>query len=50
MNYRNLPILKEIEHFFNVYKSLEGRLSLTFGWSGKGATLQRVQTAQTRRS
>jgi len=37
-------ILKEIEHFFNVYKSLEGRLSLTFGWSEKAVALQRIET------
>jgi inorganic pyrophosphatase len=36
-------ILKEIEHFFNVYKSLEGELSLTFGWSGKPEALQRIE-------
>jgi inorganic pyrophosphatase len=42
-------ILQEIEHFFNVYKSLEGRMSLTFGWSGKADALQRIATVQTRR-
>lgn len=25
-------LLKEVEHFFNVYKDLEGRESATFGW------------------
>ncbi len=42
-------ILQEIEHFFNVYKSLEGHMSLTFGWSGKADALQRIETSQTRR-
>ena len=36
-------VLKEIEQFFGVYKSLEGKVSLTFGWSGKREALQRIQ-------
>jgi len=38
--------LKEIEHFFNVYKNLEGRRSLTFGWSGKAEAHQRIETCR----
>jgi hypothetical protein len=34
--------LKEIEQFFGVYKSLEGKRSLTFGWSGKTEALKRI--------
>jgi inorganic pyrophosphatase len=43
-------VLKEIEHFFNVYKSLEGRISLTFGWSEKAVALQRIETYRVKRS
>jgi inorganic pyrophosphatase len=37
-------VLKEIEHFFNVYKNLEGRTSLTSGWLGLGAAHERIET------
>ncbi len=36
-------LLKEIEHFFNVYKDLEGRMSATYGWSGKKVAYERIQ-------
>jgi len=39
-------VLKEIEHFFNVYKNLEGRRSLTCGWSGKAEAHQRIETCR----
>ena len=39
-------LLKEIEQFFGVYKSLEGKLSLTFGWSGKTEALQRIEACR----
>ena len=37
-------ILQEIKHFFNVYKNLEGKTSLTFGWSNRAAAHERIQT------
>jgi inorganic pyrophosphatase len=43
-------ILKEIEQFFSVYKTLEGKLSLTFGWSGKADALKRIETCKVKRS
>ena len=39
-------LLKEIEQFFGVYKSLEGKRSLTFGWSGKTEALKRIGTCR----
>jgi inorganic pyrophosphatase len=39
-------VLKEIEQFFGVYKSLEGKLSLTFGWSGKTEALKRIDACR----
>lgn len=39
-------VLKEIEQFFSVYKSLEGKLSLTFGWSGKSEALKRIDACR----
>jgi len=39
-------MLKEIEQFFSVYKSLEGKLSLTFGWSGKVEALKRIDACR----
>jgi len=38
--------LQEIEHFFNVYKNLEGKTSLTFGWSKRVVAYERIQTYQ----
>lgn len=35
-------LLEEIEQFFSVYKSLEGKMSLSFGWSGKIEALERI--------
>jgi inorganic pyrophosphatase len=43
-------LLKEIEQFFNIYKSLEGRRSLTFGWSGKAEAHQRIETCRVKES
>jgi len=42
-------ILKEIEQFFGVYKSLEGKLSLTFGWSGKREAVKRIDACRIKR-
>lgn len=39
-------VLKEIEQFFSVYKTLEGKLSLTFGWSGKSEALKRIEACR----
>jgi len=39
-------VLKEIEQFFGVYKSLEGKLSLTFGWLGKEAAFKRIEACR----
>jgi inorganic pyrophosphatase len=36
-------ILQEIEHFFNVYKNLERKTSLTFGWSKRAVAHERIQ-------
>jgi inorganic pyrophosphatase len=41
-------VLKEIEQFFNIYKTLEGKMSLTFGWSGKAAALRRIDACRTK--
>lgn len=36
-------VLKETEQFFSVYKSLESKVSLTFGWSPKSEALKRIE-------
>jgi len=41
-------VLREIEHFFNVYKNLEGRTSLTSGWLGRSAAHERIETYRLR--
>lgn len=43
-------VLKEIEHFFNVYKNLEGRTSLTSGWSNRAAAHSRIEKYRVRKS
>src|SRR4029434_315995 len=35
-------LLKEVEHFFNVYKDLEGRASSTFGWFPREEAYQKI--------
>jgi inorganic pyrophosphatase len=42
-------VLKEIEQFFGVYKSLEGKVSLTFGWSGKREAVKRIEACRIKR-
>jgi inorganic pyrophosphatase len=42
-------VLKEIAQFFGVYKSLEGKLSLTFGWSGKREAVKRIDACRIKR-
>ena len=41
-------VLKEIKHFFNVYKNLEGRTSLPYCWLGLGAAHERIETYRVR--
>jgi inorganic pyrophosphatase len=43
-------LLKEIEQFFNIYKSLEGLRSLTFGWSGKADAHRRIEACRIKES
>lgn len=43
-------VLKEIEHFFSVYKSLEGRASLTSGWSHQVTAHERIEKYRVRKS
>jgi inorganic pyrophosphatase len=43
-------VLKEIEQFFSVYKTLEGKNTLTFGWSGKNEALKRIDACRLVRS
>src|SRR4029077_4531821 len=38
-------VLKEIEQFFNIYKSLENKLTCTFGWSSKDDALNPLTLA-----
>jgi inorganic pyrophosphatase len=42
-------VLKEIEQFFDMYKSLEGKVSLTFGWSGKKEAVKRIEACRIKR-
>jgi inorganic pyrophosphatase len=39
-------VLKEIEQFF---ESLEGKLSLTYGWSGKREAVKRIDACRIKR-
>lgn len=41
-------LLKEIEHFFNIYKELEEKKVSVEGWQGKEAALEIIQDAQQR--
>ncbi len=50
-NFRKLEnvephVLKEIEHFFTVYKSLEGLESTTFGWSDQKTAYEKIKKYQ----
>ena len=42
-------VLKEMEQFFGVYKSLEGKVSLTFGWSEKKEAVKRIEACRIKR-
>ncbi len=37
--------LREIEHFFSIYKELEGKLTETNGWCGAGKAREAIVTA-----
>lgn len=37
--------LKEVEHFFKIYKDLEGKKVVTVGWEGREAAEEAVRTA-----
>lgn len=37
--------IREFEHFFRVYKDLEGKASITYGWSDRKAALQVIRDA-----
>ena len=41
-------LLKEIEHFFNVYKQLEKKKVMTKGWQDKKAAIKLIQESQKR--
>jgi inorganic pyrophosphatase len=43
-------VLKEIEQFFNIYKSLENKLTRTFGWSSKDDALKRIDTCRVKQN
>lgn len=49
-NLEDLPdvLLKEIEHFFDVYKTLERKKTSTHGYEGKDAALKEIKAAQER--
>lgn len=40
--------LREIEHFFTIYKELEGKRTEIRGWSGRGEALEAVRRARQR--
>ena len=41
-------ILREIEHFFSVYKNLEGKHTEVFGWKSREAAYEVVRTSHER--
>ena len=41
-------ILKEIEHFFSVYKFLEGKETKVFGWSDRATALEVIRACHKR--
>jgi inorganic pyrophosphatase len=45
---RQLPkhLLVEIEHFFTSYKELEGKATLSFGWSGANQARKAIEKSQ----
>ena len=45
---RQLPkhLLVEIEHFFTSYKELEGKATLSFGWSGANQARRAIEKSQ----
>ena len=49
-DYRDLPahVLREIEHFFSVYKQLEGKRTEVCGWQGKGRAHRLIRVSERR--
>ena len=43
-----LHVRKEIEHFFRIYKELEGKKTEVKGWSGRGRAHELIQKARER--
>lgn len=41
-------ILKELEHFFSIYKVLEGKVTSVQGWSGAAEAKEMIQTCHRR--
>jgi inorganic pyrophosphatase len=37
--------LKEVEHFFKIYKDLEGKKVVTVGWDGREASEEAIRAA-----
>lgn len=49
-NYKDVMshILREVEHFFSVYKSLEGKKTEVLGWKDRTAAYEAIRTSQER--
>ncbi|MGB8478523.1 MAG: inorganic diphosphatase [Acidobacteriaceae bacterium] len=41
-------ILREVEHFFSIYKDLEGKRTQVLGWKAKQTALEVIQRSHTR--
>jgi len=41
--------LREVEHFFRVYKNLEGKEVVTFGWEGRDSALAAIREGVSRK-
>jgi len=41
-----IHVRREIEHFFNIYKELEGRKTATFGWGGAEAARRVIEESR----
>lgn len=41
-------VLREIEHFFSVYKNLEGKRTEVLGWKDRDAAHERIRSSHTR--
>lgn len=49
-NYTEIPphILREIEHFFSIYKDLEGKRTKVLGWKGREEAHKIIQSSHAR--